>query len=173
MHYERISADNWHEHIGHVYRYKLAATWLLKNERVLDIASGVGYGAKVMQSITPARYLGIDRVPGDAAFQEFGAFWGGLDIEQWEPGFLEWDVSVCFETLEHVHNPARLAKTLMRASRLIVCSTPTRPTCHFNPFHVHDFTVQDVLDMFSGCRLVHVEDQPDELSHIFVFNTAR
>jgi hypothetical protein len=46
---------------------------------------------------------------------------------------------------------------------------PTRPTKHFNPYHLHDFTVDDILTMFDNVELLHLEDQPEELSHIFVF----
>jgi hypothetical protein len=34
---------------------------------------------------------------------------------------------------------------------------------------LHDFTVDDILAMFDKVELVHLEDQPEELSHIFVF----
>jgi 2-polyprenyl-3-methyl-5-hydroxy-6-metoxy-1,4-benzoquinol methylase len=80
-----------------------------------------------------------------------------------------WDVSVCFETLEHLTNPQHLAEQVAKAKRLVIVSVPTRPTKHFNKYHLHDFTVDDVLAMFSGSELLHLEDQLEELSHIFVF----
>jgi hypothetical protein len=60
---------------------------------------------------------------------------------------------------------------LKQTKRIILVSVPTRPTKHFNPYHLHDFTVDDILTMFDNVELLHLEDQPEELSHIFVFST--
>jgi hypothetical protein len=38
-----------------------------------------------------------------------------------------------------------------------------------NEYHLHDFTVDDVVAMFDKVELFYLEDQPEELSHIFVF----
>jgi hypothetical protein len=101
-------------------------------------------------------------------FAGLGKFHAGVNLDEWVPDF-GWDVSVCFETLEHLTNPQHLADQVAKAKRLVIVSVPTRPTKHFNHFHLHDFTVDDVLAMFEGSELLHLEDQPEELSHIFVF----
>jgi 2-polyprenyl-3-methyl-5-hydroxy-6-metoxy-1,4-benzoquinol methylase len=171
MSIERITRDDVDSQHGHVYRYNLAADLILEGERVLDVACGIGYGAGILQSKHVIKYVGVDKMDIPDDFKKHGTFLSGVDLDVWEPS-LEWDVSVSFETLEHVKEPQRLANILKRASRLIVLSTPTRPTMHMNPYHLHDFTVDDVLTMFDDCRVVSVEDQPKELSHIFVFETA-
>lgn len=165
---ERIPAEDWQNQHGHIYRYELAAKYLQPKETVLDVASGIGYGAKILTERADINYRGADKIAPDMQFAFLGKFWIGVDLDIWEPPF-KWDVSVSFETLEHVKDPAKLATTLKQAKRLIILSTPTRPTMHMNPYHLHDFTVQDVLNLFNDWEVLHLEDQPEELSHIFVF----
>jgi 2-polyprenyl-3-methyl-5-hydroxy-6-metoxy-1,4-benzoquinol methylase len=165
---ERISVDSWRSELGHVYRYNLAASWLNPDERVLDVACGIGYGSQLISEKLAVDYIGADKIEPDKQFADLGRFYSGVNLDEWEPHF-EWDVSICFETLEHVANPKHLASQVAKAKRLIIVSVPTRPTTHFNPFHLHDFTVDDVLALFEGHELLHIEDQPEELSHIFVF----
>lgn len=168
---ERITLGMLPAEHGHIERYRLASEWIEPGERVLDVASGIGYGASVMLESNDFEYFGADKIEPDNEFAHLGTFFSGVDLDSWEPDF-EWDVTVCFETLEHVGNPKHLAKQVARAKRLLVVSVPTRPTKHFNPYHLHDFTVDDVLDLFAGHELLHLQDQPDELSHIFVFRSA-
>jgi SAM-dependent methyltransferase len=165
---ERISVESWRNEAGHVYRYKLAASWLEPNERVLDVACGIGYGAELIKETLAVDYLGADKIEPAQDFANLGKFYSGVNLDEWQPDF-EWDVSICYETLEHVANPKHLAAQVAKAKRLIIVSVPTRPTIHFNPFHLHDFTVDDVLALFDGHELLHIEDQPEEMSHIFVF----
>jgi 2-polyprenyl-3-methyl-5-hydroxy-6-metoxy-1,4-benzoquinol methylase len=167
---ERIPAETWKNWPGHVYRYQLAADWIEPGETVIDVACGIGYGASVMKERKDFTYIGFDKVVPAQEFAQLGKFNAGVNLNTWTPD-LEWDVSVCFETLEHVENPQHLASQVMRAKRLIIVSVPTRPTKHFNPYHLHDFTVDDVLEMFKDCELLHLEDQPEELSHIFIFRS--
>jgi 2-polyprenyl-3-methyl-5-hydroxy-6-metoxy-1,4-benzoquinol methylase len=165
---ERIAEDDWRDQAGHVYRYRLASEFLVDGERVLDIACGIGYGAEVMSETVFLDYVGVDKIEPAEPFRSFGNFISGVDLDEWVPDF-DWDVSVSFETLEHVRDPQRLADNLMLAKRLIVLSTPTRPTKHLNAYHLHDFTVDQVIGFFDGWELFYLEDQPEELSHVFVF----
>jgi 2-polyprenyl-3-methyl-5-hydroxy-6-metoxy-1,4-benzoquinol methylase len=165
---ERIDAGSWRNEAGHIYRYNLAASWLQPGERVLDVASGIGYGAQVIADTIEVEYVGVDKVTPAQEFAQLGKYYAGVNLDTWEPE-LSWDVSICFETLEHVGNPQHLAQQVSKASRLLIVSVPTRPTKHFNPYHLHDFTVEDIMTLFSKHELLHLEDQPKELSHIFVF----
>lgn len=166
--HERITAAQIPTQMGHVYRYELAASLLRPDDTVLDVACGIGYGAKIMGDIVPARYIGVDKVVPDATFSSLGTFQSDVDLDVWVPDFA-WDVSVCFETLEHLSDPQHLATQIARARRLVIVSVPTRPTKHLNPYHLQDFTVDDVLALFPDLQVLHLEDQPEELSHIFVF----
>jgi 2-polyprenyl-3-methyl-5-hydroxy-6-metoxy-1,4-benzoquinol methylase len=168
--FERIQAEELETQAGHAYRYRLAAEWVEPGETVIDVACGVGYGAKILTEAKRMRYMGFDKIVPAQQFARFGKFHAGVDLNTWVPDFA-WDVSVCFETLEHVEDPPHLADQVAKAKRLAIVSVPTRPTKHFNKFHLHDFTVDDVLGLFDGCEVLHLEDQPEELSHIFVFRT--
>jgi 2-polyprenyl-3-methyl-5-hydroxy-6-metoxy-1,4-benzoquinol methylase len=167
---ERILEADWKKSKDHIYRYRLASNWIKNKESVLDFGCGIGYGSKVIAETKKINYLGMDKINPSSSFYSYGNFVGGINLDEWEPKD-EWDVSVSFEILEHVKNPQRLADNLKKAKRLVILSTPTRPTKHNNIYHLHDFTVDEVLSMFEDCKLLHIEDQPTQLSHIFVWQT--
>ena len=104
---ERIPADTWDQHPGHVARYQYAAQHVRKGDRVNDIACGTGYGAVLLPG---CRYRGYDRpgVPDTSFPGDFRP--ADLDDPYWAPARA--DVTVCFETLEHVKDPARLARVI-------------------------------------------------------------
>ena len=168
--FERITGDQLPQQAGHVYRYELATAWMKPGDKVLDVACGVGYGAKVIAEKVSVDYVGVDKITPEQEFTSFGRFHCGVDLMTWQP-LEQFDVAVCFETLEHLQDSAHLVSVLKQTKRIILVSVPTRPTKHVNSYHLHDFTVDDILTMFSDCELLHVEDQPEELSHIFVFST--
>lgn len=161
---ERIPADGWHQHTGHVARYQYAAKCVRDGETVNDIACGSGYGALFLLR---GPYRGYDR-PGipDASFP--GSFHAAdLDDPAWRPGVA--DVTVCFETLEHVKDPAHLAAVIAETSRrAILVSVPVVPTRLENPHHLHDFTEADIPPLFPGFRVADEWAQPEELSHVWL-----
>jgi 2-polyprenyl-3-methyl-5-hydroxy-6-metoxy-1,4-benzoquinol methylase len=166
--FERITGEQLPQQTGHAYRYELATAWMKPGDKVLDVACGVGYGAKLIAERVSVDYLGVDKITPEQEFTSFGRFHCGVDLMTWQP-HEQFDVAVCFETLEHLPNPAHLVSVLKQTKRIILVSVPTRPTKHVNPFHLQDFTVEDIMTLFSDCKLLHLEDQPEELSHIFVF----
>lgn len=161
---ERIPADGWHQHTGHVARYQYAAKCVRDGETVNDIACGSGYGALFLLR---GPYRGYDR-PGipDASFP--GSFHAAdLDDPAWRPGVA--DVTVCFETLEHVKDPAHLAAVIAETSRrAILVSVPVVPTRLENPHHLHDFTEADIPPLFPGFLVADEWAQPEELSHVWL-----
>ena len=161
---ERIPADSWHEHKGHVARYQYAALHVRPGESVNDIACGSGYGATLLLR---GPYRGYDR-PGVPNTQFPGSFHAAnLDDPAWVPDSA--DVTVCFETLEHVEDPARLAKAIADTSRrAIVVSVPDVQNRHLNPHHLHDFTHADIPPLFAGFTVADEWPQPEELSHVWL-----
>jgi hypothetical protein len=166
---ERIPASSWHEHAGHVARYLYAAKCVRDGETVNDIACGTGYGATLLLR---GPYRGYDR-PGipDPSFP--GSFHAAdLDDPSWVPDMA--DVTVCFETLEHVKDPARLAAVIAETSRrAVVVSVPVVPTKHLNPHHLHDFTTADIPPLFPDFEVVDEWAQPEELSHVWLLERRR
>lgn len=165
--FERISSDQVDAQPGHVYRYRLALDWIENGQSVIDVACGVGYGAKILAQKN-VEYLGVDKIAPEPEYAQYGHWIHNIDLNTWKCYF-NFNVALCFETLEHLENPQHLANELMAAAPLIIVSVPTRPTKHMNEYHLHDFTVDDITEMFGPAELVHLEDQPEELSHIFVF----
>jgi hypothetical protein len=167
MVWERIPSSEWQQQRGHVYRYELAANLIHDGEIVIDAACGIGYGSSVLTAGKNIQYFGVDRADAiDPQFLPHGWF-AARDLNTWVPDFA-FDVAVCFETLEHLADPAHMVAWLKRAARLVIVSVPTVPTKHMNEFHLHDFTVDEIVAMFDGAANIEITPQPDELSHIFV-----
>ncbi len=149
-------------------RYRYAAGRVRPGETINDIACGVGYGAVFLRA---GPYRGYDR-PGvpDASFR--GRFYAAdLNDTEWVPE--EADVTVCFETLEHVQDPGRLARVICQTTRrAIAVSTPVVPTRHMNPYHLHDFTRADIPPLFDGFQVADEWPQPEELAHVWWFERS-
>ena len=161
---ERIG-DDWRNHVGHTVRYAYAADRTLPGEVVNDIACGIGYGSTFFSA--SVEYHGYDRpgIPG----KFFGQFHAcDLNDPGWVPA--DCDATVCFETLEHVEDPGMLAYKIGDSTkRAVFVSAPTEPTKDRNPFHLHDFTADDIPPMFPAFTIIDCWAQPEELSHVWHF----
>lgn len=168
MTWERIPLDEWRSQHGHIERYQMATDLINDGDVVIDAACGIGYGAAVITARRNVTYFGVDRATAVARdFMHCGWF-TAADLNTWQPSF-PFDVGVCFETLEHLQHPERLAAALCEARRAVIVSVPTVPTKHMNEWHLHDFTVDSLVRLFPSYNSVEVIEQPAELSHIFIF----
>lgn len=163
---ERIPADGWEDWAGHVARYRWAARLTRPGEAVNDIACGVGYAAPMFAHA--GSYRGYDK-PGvpDARFGgEFLA--ADLDGPGWQPEPA--DVTCCFETLEHVADPARLADVITKTTgRAVFVSVPVIPTVTANRHHRTDFSREEIPLLFAGLVIAREWPQPAEKSHVWMF----
>jgi len=142
----------------HLHRYAYAAT-LVKDKRVLDLASGEGYGSKMLAS-TASSVTGIDideNVVSHAA-GKYGAanlrFLAGsvtsIPIQESH----SFDVIVCFEAIEHIEDQQALLaeiKRMLKPDGALIVSTPNKAIYHDespeeNPFHVKEL----YFDEFRG-----------------------
>ena len=130
----------------HVERYEWAGRFTLDSDVVLDAACGTGYGKQYLHGT----YIGADKHPGHLE----------VDLETWTPDF-DYDVFVGLETLEHLPDYSTYVETAKRARREIIISTPIVPTKHVNEFHVHDFTKEQVVDIFAPWVLLEYRGQED------------
>ena len=80
----------------------------------------------------------------------------------------DFDVAVCFETLEHVEFPGRLAEIIAKARRAVLVSVPIVPTVGINEFHLHDFT-EESLEELIGLPILEKWPQPSERSCVWAF----
>jgi hypothetical protein len=131
----------------HEHRYEVASKFIEPSDIVLDSACGIGYGHKFLGD----NYIGIDKI----------SLCGNIvaNLNTYQPDF-EFDVAVCFETLEHLENYKNWVEALKKAKKLIAYSSPIIPTAGINPAHVQDFTYDQLKNLFSDWgEIVHEETQ--------------
>jgi len=139
----------------HLHRYVLAAR-LAEGKRVLDLASGEGYGANILAAAALSVVgLEID----DAAVQHARKKYKRENLEfvmasvtniplREEHSF---DLAVCFEAIEHVEDREKLvseAKRMLKPDGLLVVSTPNKDvyrheSAEDNPFHVRELEFEE------------------------------
>jgi SAM-dependent methyltransferase len=134
----------------HLNRYYFAAP-LAEGKRVLDLASGEGYGSAILAE-RAERVVGVD-LDAQSVEHSRGAYalpnlefveGDMLDLSAFDDG--EFDLVVCFEALEHVGEHDALLRGIGRvlAERgVLVLSTPDRDSYAAtlpepNPFHVKE-----------------------------------
>ncbi len=158
---------------AHVARYAYAAQFVRPGDTVLDAACGLGYGSAVLaRNSGAARVVGVD---ADAAGVEYAAACYGAEPSP--PGVVEFragtlpdlsfladrsvDLVACFETLEHVPDPAALLKEFSRVltpGGRVVVSVPNEWTDETgrdpNPHHLHVYTWERLGRELAGEFLV-------------------
>lgn len=152
----RIEAD-------HLERY-LFASYYVKDNKVLDIACGVGYGSSVLMTGGASQYLGVDisEESIEYAKQEYGGenrTFIVADICHFKSTD-SYDVIVCFETIEHVscYRSALVnLYAMLNKNGVLIISSPNRivtsPTAlHINDkpankFHTQEFTPNELENL--------------------------
>lgn len=154
----------------HVVRY-LFATRFVGGKRVLDVASGVGYGADLLRSAGATEVVALDRSPEAARYgkthhSKFRPAYVLGDVESLPLQSAQFDVVVSFETIEHVPDYQRFLAEVKRALRqdgLFIASTPNRGVyVEGNPFHTKEFTLDEFEEALAGhFRYVKTFSQDD------------
>jgi glycosyltransferase involved in cell wall biosynthesis len=132
--------------VEHVVRYQFASRLLRPSMRVIDIATGTGYGASVLASMG-CEVTGYD-IDGDSiafARNEWPeVHFEVADATALPEGDRSIDVVVSFETIEHLADPSVFVSEIARVLRpggFLVLSTPNRPVFakrSSSPFHVSE-----------------------------------
>lgn len=154
----------WYEHM-HRYAY---AVEFCRGRRVLDAACGEGYGSALLAQ-TSASVLGLD-VDADAIAHAQNRYHGvsGLSFMKQDVTALDslpaasFDVIVSFETLEHVHEQARMLagfKRLLAPDGILLISSPDKRTYsdlrdYHNEFHVREL-YRDELEALLAAEFAH------------------
>jgi GT2 family glycosyltransferase/glycosyltransferase involved in cell wall biosynthesis len=147
----------------HYHRYAFALRFAA-GKRVLDLASGEGYGAAMLASAAKAVVgLEIDPQTVEHARGRYGL--GNLGFEVGsitDPDALagedRFDVITCFEAVEHVDEQDRmmeLVRNRLAPGGVFLCSTPdvtvyTHEHGNDNPFHVHELTEDGFRELLAG-----------------------
>ncbi|MCW2665407.1 MAG: glycosyl transferase family 2, partial [Frankiales bacterium] len=146
----------------HYHRYLLARP-LVTDKRVLDLASGEGYGSALLAR-TAAQVVGLEIDPASVAHSSatYGAdgltYAEGsmLDLSRFEDG--SFDVVTCFEALEHVVEHDELVRGVRRVlaeDGVFLTSTPDRLiyTEHLhqhNPHHVKELSLEEFRELLDA-----------------------
>ncbi|HUF54169.1 MAG TPA: methyltransferase domain-containing protein [Dehalococcoidia bacterium] len=142
----------------HVVRYMFAAP-VVREKRVLDVASGSGYGCEILAAAGASEVVGIDYSPEAVRYS--------VDRHsQGDPRFIigdaarlpfadaSFDVVVSFETIEHVPDPMLMLheiKRVLKPEGLLVVSTPNKGVyVEGNEFHLHEFTYDEFEQAIGG-----------------------
>lgn len=162
---ERFDPASMHGELAeaeHLVRYSWAAR-LAPGRRVLDAGCGLGYGSRMLRRAGASEVVGVDIAAGviEAAARgdepglrfEVGDL-NGLDFEDGH-----FDLVVCLEVIEHVHDQRRLIAELSRLlspEGILVVSSPNRTVyVPGNPHHVHEY-LPDELHAALAESLEHV-----------------
>jgi SAM-dependent methyltransferase len=132
----------------HVSRYAFVTRWV-KGQRVLDIASGEGYGCEALLKAGAKSVIGVDIDEQSCAHAvrkyNIDARVGDAENIPVETGSI--DVVVSFETIEHVPNPRRFMHEILRVlspDGMLIISTPDKSVYHEgNPFHCSEMTSRE------------------------------
>lgn len=169
---ERWAASDWDEiasvrevhHVEHTHRY-VWVTSMVRDERVLDLGCGTGYGSYYM-SFSAREVVGID-IAGEAiewAKENFHR--PNIVFEVGNAAALrfkdkEFDHVICFEVIEHVRDPESVLKEIRRVCKgKLIISTPIADRESFRirgliqrrrldryPFHVREYTIEEFKEV--------------------------
>ncbi len=138
----------------HLTRYQSALPFVA-DKVVLDIASGSGYGTKLLAEAAAQAY-GVDADAGavDYARTKFSA--ANVEFRHGDAVAIPLDdnsvdVVVSFETIEHIENYRRFMgeiKRVLRPNGIALISTPNDlEFAEGNHYHLHEFVYQELLDL--------------------------
>ena len=146
----------------HYHRYLLARP-LVEGKRVLDLASGEGYGAALLAE-RAEHVVGLEIDPASVTHSQATYrndrldFVEGsmLDLSRFPDG--SFDVVTCFEALEHVTEHDELVSGVRRvlaADGVFLTSTPDRliyseELHQHNPHHVRELSLDEFRELLDG-----------------------
>ena len=148
-------------HAEHLTRYALAAQ-LAPGKRVLDAASGEGYGTALLTAAGARSAMGVDIDEQTVAHARarHSAEFEVADVVSLPFPDGSFDLVVSFETIEHVLDPERALNELRRVlagGGLLLISTPNKHEYLVeNEFHEREFTHEGFLALLSQ-RFTRVE----------------
>jgi SAM-dependent methyltransferase len=152
----------------HRARYEWAAKQLPARSRVIDIACGVGYGAKILAEAGHT-VIAIDRDPEAIAYarEHYAHPRVTHHVAEAETVRLDdepVDAAVCFETLEHLEDPVMLLKKLHLVAPFLLASVPNEAVFPHRgrvAFHHRHYTAEEFRDLlhFSGFLLTEWHGQ--------------
>jgi hypothetical protein len=135
----------------HIARYEFARTLIKKPSRVLDVACGVGYGSWLLAQ-DGHTVIGADISPEAIDFAKKHWSCKGTNFvvaDLTVDAFKGAEVAVCFETIEHLENPAPFLRGLRNAADLLIASVPNETVFPYEnyKFHYQHYTRSQFTDL--------------------------
>ena len=137
----------------HVERYALLRQFA--RGVVCDAACGCGYGSYLL-STNPdvTSVIGLDSDANIISFAQ-KEYEGdktrffNVNIETWVSD-QKIDMLFSVETIEHIKDQSTLPDFCDRNNiNRVILTYPSKKTTHYNPYHLYDFKLQDILDIFN------------------------
>lgn len=159
---ERLHPDLYGKaSIEHLHRYSIALDFV-KGKRVLDIASGEGYGSNLLAKVAD-QVVGVDisyeaikyskekYIKKNLRFVEGSVYKIPFDSNYF-------DVVVSFETLEHISDHNKMVseiKRVLRPDGILIISTPEKVEYsnrgkYVNPYHEKELEEAEFKDLISS-----------------------
>jgi 2-polyprenyl-3-methyl-5-hydroxy-6-metoxy-1,4-benzoquinol methylase len=130
------------EDYSHLKRYEFALQFINRNDSVLDIACGTGYGTKILGSKANIVY-GVDISKKAISYAKKNYKLKNTKYIQqhfWDCNITV-DIVVSFETLEHIPNENGIIdlfnKLLNLSGKIVIASVPYLEKVGNNPHHIH------------------------------------
>ncbi len=141
----------------HLERYRFASNYVC-GKRILDIACGAGYGSNILLQANASFVLGCDISEVNIIYNISNNKHDNIEfkVKNIEKPILEgeFDVVVCFETIEHVNNFRsaldNLYVSLKKGGKIIISSPNRKVTNPYlgmderaSDYHVREFTMDE------------------------------
>lgn len=144
----------FHEHLR---RYAAVRRFCYGN--VIDFASGCGYGSFLLSANPDVeKVVGIDKAEQaiEWAIKEYSTAkteFRCIDIEKVQEKF---DTLVSLEAIEHFEDTSLIPRLAARCDvDNVIISYPSKKSTHFNKYHVHDFSAQDIINIMDSYICYH------------------
>lgn len=138
--------------IRHIERYALLRQFA--EGVICDAACGCGYGSYLLATNPDVDHvIGLD---ADAETIQFAKQeYASERVEFHASDLAEWtsdrpiDMLITVETIEHIRDTSVMPSFVDRNGiNKVIITYPSKKTTHYNPFHLYDFRLQDILDLF-------------------------
>jgi 2-polyprenyl-3-methyl-5-hydroxy-6-metoxy-1,4-benzoquinol methylase len=136
----------------HVERYALLRQFA--KGVVCDAACGCGYGSFLISTnpdVTSVIGIDANKEIIDFAKQEYDTpktQFFNVDLNEWVSD-IKIDMLFSVETIEHIESWNTLPNFCDRNSiNRVILTYPSKKTTHYNPYHLYDFKLQDIIDIF-------------------------
>lgn len=183
---ERTEVNKNNEHLhkdkypDHWERYYFASNFLSGN-KIIDIASGPGYGTALLSEHSKTRVVGldIDEKTIEISKKNYGFLCDFYKINgyNWPFETNQVDCIVSLETFEHLDNPDKFlaeANRVLKTGGKLILSTPLNETNSRykpeNPYHLREYTWNELGDKIS--EYFSIIDRFSQISKIGELNSS-